>query len=109
LRGLTAELAARGVKTDRRAVWVFLRAEGLSFKKRMARPVCKRVLKTGPGGLRKRIRSCELLPAAKIEIRAPLVLIKDSASQRRFLNQAARGPVDLRPSYVLPANIVGRR
>jgi putative transposase len=36
LRGLTAELAARGVKTDRRAVWVFLRAEGLSFKKNRA-------------------------------------------------------------------------
>ena len=32
-RGLTAELAARGIKTDRRAVWVFVRAEGLSFKK----------------------------------------------------------------------------
>lgn len=31
-RGLTAELAARGIKTDRRAVWVFLHAEGLSFK-----------------------------------------------------------------------------
>lgn len=36
LRGLTAELAARGVKTDSRAVWVFLRAEGLSFKKNRA-------------------------------------------------------------------------
>ncbi len=35
-RGLTAELAARGIKTDRRAVWVFLRAEGLSFKKNSA-------------------------------------------------------------------------
>jgi putative transposase len=33
-RGLTAELAARGIKTDRRAVWVFVRAEGLSFKKK---------------------------------------------------------------------------
>lgn len=33
LRGLTAELAARDIKTDPRAVWVFLRAEGLSFKK----------------------------------------------------------------------------
>ena len=32
-RGLTAELAARGIKTDRRAVWVVLHAEGLSFKK----------------------------------------------------------------------------
>jgi putative transposase len=41
LRGLTAELAERGVKTWPRAVWVFLRDEGLSYKKRMARPVCK--------------------------------------------------------------------
>jgi putative transposase len=32
-RGLAAELTARGIKTDRRAVWVFLHAEGLSFKK----------------------------------------------------------------------------
>jgi len=37
-RQLTAELAARGIKTDRRAVWIFLRAEGLSFKKN--RPAC---------------------------------------------------------------------
>ena len=36
LRGLTAELAARGIKTDRRAVWTFLKAEGLSFKKNRA-------------------------------------------------------------------------
>jgi putative transposase len=35
-RGLTAELAARSIKTDRRAVWVFLHAEGLSFKKNRA-------------------------------------------------------------------------
>ena len=33
LRGLVAELAARGVKTDSRAVWVFVRAQGLSYKK----------------------------------------------------------------------------
>jgi transposase len=32
-RGLTDELAGRGVKTDRRAVWTFVREEGLSFKK----------------------------------------------------------------------------
>jgi putative transposase len=32
-RGLTAELAARSIKTDRQAVWVFLHAEGLGFKK----------------------------------------------------------------------------
>jgi transposase len=35
-RQLTAELQARGIKTDRRAVWVFLHAEGLSFKKNRA-------------------------------------------------------------------------
>ena len=38
LRGLTAELAERGVKTQPRAVWAFLRAEGLSFKKNTAAP-----------------------------------------------------------------------
>ena len=33
LRGLVAELAERGLKTDCRAVWVFVHDEGLSFKK----------------------------------------------------------------------------
>jgi putative transposase len=32
-RGLTGELAQRGIKTDRRAVWTFVREQGLSFKK----------------------------------------------------------------------------
>lgn len=32
LRGLVAELAERGVKTDRRAAWVFVRAQGLGLK-----------------------------------------------------------------------------
>jgi putative transposase len=36
VRGLTAELAARGVKTHAKSVWLFLRAEGLSFKKNRA-------------------------------------------------------------------------
>src|SRR3984957_2436206 len=36
-RGLAAELAARGIKTDRRAVWTFVREEGLSFKKKPVR------------------------------------------------------------------------
>jgi putative transposase len=34
LRGLVTELADRGVKTDRRAVWVFVHALDLSFKKK---------------------------------------------------------------------------
>lgn len=33
LRKLTEELAARGIKTDVRAVWTFVHAERLSFKK----------------------------------------------------------------------------
>jgi putative transposase len=41
LRGLVAELAERGLKVDYRTMWAFAHAEGLSFKKRMARPVCK--------------------------------------------------------------------
>jgi putative transposase len=36
LRGLSAELAERGVKTHPKAVWVFVHAEGLRFKKNAA-------------------------------------------------------------------------
>lgn len=36
LRGLTTELAERGVKTQPRAVWIFVHDEGLSFKKNPA-------------------------------------------------------------------------
>lgn len=43
LHKLKKELAARGVKVSHNAVWLFLRCEGLSFKKRMARPVGKSV------------------------------------------------------------------
>jgi transposase len=34
LRGLVAELAARGLKVDYRSVWEFIHAEKLSFKKK---------------------------------------------------------------------------
>jgi putative transposase len=37
LRGLVAELATRGLKVDYRAVWNFVHAEKLSFKKNRAR------------------------------------------------------------------------
>lgn len=37
LHGLKAELAARGVKVSHNAVWVFLRREGLRFKKNAVR------------------------------------------------------------------------
>jgi len=36
LRGLAAELAERGIKTQPRAVWVFVHDEDLSFKKNPA-------------------------------------------------------------------------
>jgi transposase len=38
LHALKAELAARGVSVSHNAVWVFLRREGLRFKKNDARP-----------------------------------------------------------------------
>src|SRR6478609_5241892 len=38
LHGLKAELAARGVKASHNAVWLFLRREGLRFKKNTVRP-----------------------------------------------------------------------
>ena len=37
LHGLKDELAARGVKVSHNAVWLFLRREGLSFKKNTIR------------------------------------------------------------------------
>jgi putative transposase len=37
LRGLVAELAARGLKVDYRSVWNFVHAAALSFKKNRAR------------------------------------------------------------------------
>jgi transposase len=38
LHGLKAELAARGVKVSHNTVWLFLRREGLRFKKNTVRP-----------------------------------------------------------------------
>ena len=38
LHGLRKELAARGVKVSHNAVWLFLRREGLRFKKNSIRP-----------------------------------------------------------------------
>ena len=38
LHGLKEELAARGVRVSHNAVWLFLRREGLRFKKNAARP-----------------------------------------------------------------------
>ena len=36
LRKLTAELAARGIRTHQKTVWLFVHTEGLSYKKNRA-------------------------------------------------------------------------
>jgi transposase len=60
-RELLAELNRRGVAVSYYGVWHFLDHAGLSFKKRMARPVCKG--KIGwRAGLHQRIRSRGLSP-----------------------------------------------
>jgi len=38
LHGLKDELAARGIKISHNAIWLFLRREGLRFKKNAVRP-----------------------------------------------------------------------
>jgi len=40
LRKLTTELAARGIRTHQKTVWLFVHAEGLSFKKNRALSSC---------------------------------------------------------------------
>ena len=61
VRALRAELLARGVRVSYGAVWAFLQAERLSFKKRMARPVRKGAVRQRVG-LHQRIRSQGLCP-----------------------------------------------
>jgi transposase len=56
VRGLRAELAERGVKVSYGAVWTFLAAEGLTFKKNSARR------RTGAARRRPQTRPLEALP-----------------------------------------------
>jgi transposase len=53
VRGLRSELAERGVKVSYGAVWTFLAAEGLTFKKNTARR------RTGAAGRRTQTRTLE--------------------------------------------------
>jgi transposase len=63
-------LSERGVKAARATLWTFLDRCGLTFKKRMARPVCKQFYRERRLiGLRQRIRP-RGEPLAKMEIRA---------------------------------------
>jgi putative transposase len=94
LRGLVAELAERGLKVDYRSVWAFAHAEGLSFKKRMARPVRKQFLRYESCQSASTYPACGHSPGQDGDPRVP-VLIKLTASERHFLNQVARTPVGL--------------
>lgn len=50
LRGLVAELAARGLKVDYHTVWTFVHAEALSFKKNRARQRARSPRRGAPAG-----------------------------------------------------------
>jgi len=66
---LQARLAKVGVKVAASSVFRFLRHLRLTYKKRMARPVCKRFLRSDLISLRQRIRPVSIA-LAKMEIRA---------------------------------------
>ena len=56
VRGLAAELTARGVKVGPYAVWAFFKREGLTFKKKSARG------RAGPSGRGPQTRALEAPP-----------------------------------------------
>src|SRR5205807_2157837 len=80
LAALQTWLAAEhAVRLSNGAMWSAVDRLGLSFKKRMARPVRKRHLRGDLTGLRQRIRSRSCCPGQDGGPRA-LVLIKTTAS-----------------------------
>lgn len=85
-------LAEHGVRLSNGAMWSAVARLGLSFKKRMGRPIRKWLVRGDLTGLRKRIRSRSCCPGQDGGPRA-LVLIRHPASMRRFFNQDCRAPV----------------
>jgi transposase len=85
-------LAEYGVRLSNGAMWSAVARLGLSFKKRMARPIRKGLVRGDLTGLRQRIRSRSCCPGQDGGPRA-MALIKTTASMRRFLNQGSRAPV----------------
>jgi len=85
-------LVEHGVRLSNGAMWSAVARLGLSFKKRMARPVRKGLARGDLTDLRQRIRSRGCRPGQDGGPRA-LVLIKTTASMRHFLNQGSRAPV----------------
>jgi hypothetical protein len=79
------------------------------FKKRMARPVCKRLYNLVLS-VRDNVSGLRTIGLAKMEMRASWPLISFTASKRQILNQDSRTPVDCQAiSLSPPANIVGFR
>src|SRR6202008_1367914 len=85
-------LAEHDVRLSNGAMSAEVHRLGLSFKNRMARPIRKGRVRGDLTGLRQRIRSRSCCPGQDGGPRA-LVLIKTTASMRRFLNQGSRAPV----------------
>jgi transposase len=84
LRALLKELGDRGLIVSYHALWHFLQHEGVTFKKRMARPVCKRFYRDRCMiSLLQRIRPRRLSPGQDGDTRA-LVLISLPASSAVF-------------------------
>ena len=82
---LTAELAERGVKTDRRAVWTFVREEGLSFKKKACSPASRI-------GLTSRANGNAGRPARRALTRARLVFIDETSIKTNMTPLRGWGP-----------------
>jgi hypothetical protein len=91
LRGLVAELASeRGLKVDYVSVWRFVHAEGLTHKKRMARPVCK----VKSDGMSVCINVSGLRAAALAKMGSALPgPHKDRGVEHHIFDQAAKTPV----------------
>jgi transposase len=92
LLALLAELKALGATASSYALWSIVANAGLSFKKRMARPVRKQFLRYESCQSASTYPACGHCPGQDGDPRVP-VLIKLTASERHFLNQGARTPV----------------
>jgi transposase len=69
LRGLVAELAARGLKVDYRSVWSFVHAEKLSFKNVWPAPLQGGLSRLAADPVCINVSGLEELPPAMMEIR----------------------------------------
>ena len=98
----------RGQKTSASAMDRFVQRHGLSFKKRMARPVCKGFFKSADD------QSAATYPASEDSSQprwryARSGPHKTHGVERRFLNQASGAPIDCQAISLSPlANLIDR-